>query len=186
MRALDHPFTVDDLYAMPDDGSKHELAAGLLLSEPLPGFRHGRVAARVTGLLEAFVRDRGRGLGTVLTGDAGFVLARDPDTVRGPDVAFVSRERAEAVSDPARAFEGPPELAVEVLSPSNSAEAIHAKVADYLAAGTRLVWVVDPERETVAAYRTLLSPRALFRDDELDGEDVLPGFRVKVAALFET
>lgn len=178
-----HPLTIADLDAMPDDGSKHELQAGVLVSEPLPGFRHGRVAVRLAGLLDAHVRRRR--LGAVVA-DAGFVLARHPDTVRGPDVAFVSHERVESVADPARAFEGPPDLAVEVLSPSNTPAAVHAKVADYLASGARLVWVVDAERETVTVYSgTLLAPRQLSRDDRLDGEDVVPGFRVAVSVLFE-
>lgn len=181
--AMDRPLTEGDLYAMPDDGLKYELQAGLLVSEPLPGFRHGRVAARLSRLLDSYVHERR--LGVVLANDAGFVLARDPDTVRGPDVSFVSAERLEAATDPTRAFPGPPDLAIEVLSSSNTAAAIRAKVADYLAAGTRLVWLVDTGREAVTAYRSLLSPRVLAADDEIDGEDVVPGFRVRVTALFE-
>ena len=177
--------TIDDLYALPDDGRKHELQAGLLLSEPLPGFRHGRVAAAVAELLGSHVR--ARSLGVVLTCDTGFVLARAPDTVRGPDVAFVARERLPSADEEAKAFEGAPDLAIEVVSVHDSANDVRAKVADYLAAGTRLVWVMNPapDRETVTVYRSLLAPRVLNRGDELDGEDVVPGFRVAVAALFD-
>ena len=146
----------------------------MLVSEPLPGTRHGRVALHVGALLDAHVR-RGR-LGVVLSNDSGFILARSPDTVRGPDVAFVSRKRYDSVQDLVRAFPGSPDLAVEVLSPSNTPAAIHAKVGDYLAAGTRCVWVIDPEDETVAVYRSLLSPRVLTETDALEGEDVVPGF----------
>ena len=184
VRRLQEPLlTEEDLYAMPDDGWKYELQAGLLLSEPLPGTRHGRVAARIVELLVTHVRRHG--LGVVIGNDSGFVLARSPDTVRGPDVCFVSRERFEKIGDTIRAFPGAPDLAVEVLSPSNTPAAIHAKVADYLAAGTRLVWVVDTEKETVAVYRTLLAPRLLSEADALEGEDVIPGFRASVAELFE-
>jgi len=152
MSDTNRSLTVDDLYAMSDDDLlKHELQAGVLVSEPLPGFRHGRIVATVTWLLGVHVRRED--LGVVLTGDAGFVLARGPDTVRGPDVAFVSRERVEHVADPQVAFEGPPDLAVEVLSPSSTPASAHAKVGDYLAAGTRLVWVVDPVCETVTSDR---------------------------------
>jgi len=177
--------SVDDLYAIPDDNLKHELQAGVLVSEPLPGFRHGRVAVRIGRLLDAYVQ--GRGIGAVVGCDTGFVLARDPDTVRGPDVAFVAKERMASIADEARAFEGAPDFAVEVLSPSNTPATVRAKVADYLAAGARVVWVVDPDpgRETVTVYRSLLAPRSLSRDDELDGEDVVPGFRARVAELFE-
>lgn len=178
-----HLMTTEDLYALPDDGMKYELQAGLLLSEPLPGSRHGRVAMHVGALLDVHVR-RER-LGVVFCNDTGFILSRAPDTVRGPDVSFVSRERFEGSTDPVGAFPGAPDLAIEVLSPSNTPAAMHAKVADYLAAGTRCVWVIDPDAETVAVYRSLLSPRILTEDDVLQGEEVVPGFRANVSELFE-
>ena len=175
--------TIDDLYAMPDDDCKHELQAGMLVSEPLPGSRHGRVAFRTAQLLGAHVRDNR--LGVVFTNDTGFVLSRSPDTVRGPDVAFVSMERFERVGDVTTAFPGAPDLAIEVLSPSNTPAAIRAKVADYLAAGTRLVWVVDSSAKTVVEYRSLLSPRRLEEDDVLEGQEVVPGLSLRVGELFE-
>lgn len=180
---VDSPLTVEHLYGMPDDGLKHELEAGVLVSEPLPGFRHGWVVSNIHALLREHVR--AHKLGVVLAGDAGFILARRPDTVRGPDVAFVSRDRLERTGRPVAAFPGPPDLAIEVLSPSDKTSAVHAKVADYLAAGTRLVWLVNPGTESVTVYRSLLSPRLLRREDELDSEEVVPGFRVQVAAVFE-
>jgi Uma2 family endonuclease len=112
-------------------------------------------------------------------------LARKPDTVRGPDVAFVSRVRFERRGDTGKAFVGAPDLAVEVLSPSNTPAAMHAKVADYLAAGSRCVWVVDPESQTVTVYSSLLGPRRLGKAETLDGDDVVPGFRVRVGEIFE-
>jgi Uma2 family endonuclease len=120
----------------------------------------------------------------VLGNDAGFILARSPDTVRGPDVSFVSRVRYDTANE-VGAFPGAPDLAVEVWSPSNTPAAIHAKVGDYLAAGTRCVWVLDPDTGTVAVYRSLLCPRTFGGSDFLDGEDVVPGFRVGVAEIFE-
>lgn len=174
---------VEDLYALPEDGMKHELQAGKLVSEPLPGSRHGRVALHVGALLDAHVRRRR--LGVVLGNDSGFILSRSPDTVRGPDVSFVRRERFEGSEDLVGPFPGAPDLAVEVLSPSNAPATIHAKVGDYLAAGTRTVWVIDPEAETVVVYRSLLSPRTLGETDDLDGEEVVPGFRASVSELFE-
>ena len=179
----DHSFTIDDLRDLPDDNYKYELQAGLLVSEPLPGSRHGRVASRATELLSAHVR--GNRLGVVFTNDTGFVLSRSPDTLRGPDVAFVSRERFERIGDVITAFPGPPDLAIEVLSPSNTPAAIRAKVADYLAAGTRLVWVIDSSVESVVEYRSLLSPRTIEEDDILEGHDVVPGLSVRVGELFE-
>ena len=134
-------------------------------------------------MLMNFVQSRR--LGVVYAGDTGFVLARSPDTVRGPDVAFVTRERFEAVGRTARHFPGAPDLAVEVLSPGDRPDAVQAKVADYLAAGTQIVWIVDPASEQVTVFHTLLAPRTLTSDQELDGEDVLPGFRITVAEFFE-
>ena len=174
--------TASDLAALTDDECRHELEAGWLVSEPLPSLLHDRVRRTLERILETFVaRHR---LGEVF-GEAGFVLARDPDTVRGPDLSFVTRERLVGV-DYARFFEGAPDLAIEILSPSNRPYQVRAKVADYLAAGCRLVWVVNPERRIVTTYRALLAPRVLLADDELDGEDLLPGLRVNVGSIFES
>jgi Uma2 family endonuclease len=174
---------VEELYVMPDDGFTHELQGGMLVSEPLPGFRHGRVMVLVAELLSTHVRKHR--LGVVLGGDSGFILARNPDTVRGPDVAFVSKARFDQHGDTIRAFTGAPDLAIEVLSPSNTRSALHGKVADYLAAGTLRVWVVDPEGRTVTVYASLLWPQRLGEDDTLDGGEVVPGFQVRVGELFE-
>lgn len=175
--------SVEDLYTMPDDGYKYELQAGLLVSEPLPGFRHGRIMVTTAAILRAHVKQHR--LGVVVAGDSGFILARKPDTVRGPDVAFVSKQRFDPADDGVRAFAGAPDLAVEVVSPSNTPSALRAKVADYLAAGTRLVWVVDPEARAVTVYASLLQPRVLGEDDFLDGDNVVEKFRVRVGDLFE-
>ena len=174
-------FTASDLEALPDDERRHELEAGWLVSEPLPSPRHDRVRKRLETILDAFVVPRGIG---EIFGETGFVLARNPDTVRGPDLSFVRRERLAAIDD-ARFFEGAPDLAIEILSPSNRPYLVRGKVADYLAAGCPLVWVVDPEHKTVKTYRALLAPVLLGRGDTLDGGDVLPGLRIQVAAIFE-
>jgi Uma2 family endonuclease len=175
--------SVEEYAALPDGDERHELVAGLLVAEPRPFLRHGWVASRVTSLLDAHVRKHR--LGVVVANDAGFILARSPDTVRGPDVAFISRDRFEAQGEIRGYFPGAPDLAVEVTSAGSRPGEMHAKVADYLAAGSRLVWVVDPERRRVTVYRTLLAPRTLAEDGQLDGEDVVPGFSVPVAELFD-
>jgi len=174
--------TVEDLYALPDDSRRYELQAGILISEPLPGMRHGRVIARIVELLAGYARPRR--LGVVFTADTGYILARDPDTLRGPDVSFLTWERFEAAGDRLTACPGAPDLAVEVVSPTDRTTNLHAKVADYLTAGTRVVWVVDPQTETAAVYRALLSPRRLRGEDLLEAEEVLPGFSVRVAEVF--
>lgn len=173
--------TESDLMNVADDSCRHELVAGVIVAEPFPTHGHDRTFRRVLRLLGDFAESHG--LGEVF-GEAGYVLARDPDTVRGPDLSFISRERLKDFDD-ARLFSGAPDLAVEILSPSNRRGEMHAKVADFLAAGARLVWVVDPKRKSVTTYRTLLSPRRFGVNDTLDGEDVLPGLMILVEAIFE-
>lgn len=173
--------TEADLLKVADDSCRHELVAGMIVAEPFPTPGHDRTFRRLLRLLEDFVQIQG--LGEVF-GETGFVLARKPDTVRGPDVSFVSRERLTNLDD-ARFFSGAPDLAVEILSPSSRCGAMHAKVADYLAAGARMVWVVDPKRKSVTTYRTLLAPQRLESGESLDGEDVLPGLTIPLEAIFE-
>jgi Uma2 family endonuclease len=115
-------------------------------------------------------------LGVVLATDAGYILRRAPDTVRAPDASFISRHR---IPHPRpRSFaEMAPDLAVEILSPSNRPAEVEARVRDLFRAGTRLVWILDPERESGSVLRPGAEPRGLSADDFLDGEDVIPGFR---------
>jgi Uma2 family endonuclease len=175
-----HLKTAADLADLPDAPYRHELVAGVIVAEPLPTHRHDRARWQFERLLRAHVE--ASDLGEVF-GEAGYVLARDPDTVRGPDISFVSRERLAGFNDKAF-FSGAPDLAVEILSPSNRPGEMHAKVADYLAAGTRLVWVVDPERKTVTTYTELLMPRRLEPPASLDGGSVLPGLSISLDAIF--
>ncbi len=145
------------------------------------GFRHGRIACAVAAMLRDFVH--GRGLGVVLSAETGFQIARDPDSVRAPDVAYVATERIPE-TEPVGFFSGAPDLAVEVLSPSDAAGDVLAKVQDWLDAGCRAVWVVDPKTRTVTVYRSRRQIAVLSESDTLDGGEVVPGFRVPVAELF--
>lgn len=173
--------TAEEYGQLPEDGLRTELRAGRVVSEPIPLPRHGQLQLRLGRLLLDYAEPRG--LGVVLT-HAGFLLSRDPDTVRGPDVAFVRRERFHPDEAARWFFSGAPDLAVEILSPSNRPAEIHAKVADYLAAGARLVWVVDPQQRLVVVHRTLLDRRILHEGDSLDGDEVLPGFALPLDELF--
>lgn len=145
------------------------------------GFLHGRIVGRVTSCVESHVRKNK--LGVVTGAETGFRIATDPDTVRAPDVGFV---RADRVEDPKMGgfFPGAPDLAVEVLSPSDSASDVLAKVQDWLSSGCRAVWVIDPVRETVSAYRSEGQTVVLRVSDELAGGDVLPGLALRVAEIF--
>jgi Uma2 family endonuclease len=175
--------TAEQLYELPDDGLRYELLRGALVSEPVPGRIHGRTVARISYLLSSFVSPNR--LGVVYTGDTGFVLARQPDTVRGPDVAFLSNARERETAGARPYIPGAPDLAVEVVSPSDRTREVLGKVSDYLAAGSRVVWVVNPVREEVSVFRSPFAPRTLAGTDLLDGEDVLPGFSVAIDEIFE-
>jgi Uma2 family endonuclease len=183
-RPKENLIIAEQLYELPDDGLKYELLRGRLVSDPLPDRIHGRTVARISYLISNFV-DSSR-LGVVYTGGTGFVLARQPDTVRGPDVAFLSNERERETENARPYLPGAPDLAVEVVSPSDRTREVLGKASDYLAAGSRIVWVVNPVREEVSVFRSPFAPRVLAGTDLLDGEDVLPGLSVTIAEIFES
>lgn len=176
------PLTIEEFAQLPGDGYRDELVRGWVVREPPPGAEHGGVASELSARLRNFVR--AHHLGRVIS-DSGFILIETPPTVRAPDVAFIAMERIPPAGLPVRYFPGAPDLAVEVVSISNSPAAIRAKVTDYLAAGTWLVWVVEPRARTVTNYRPEHKVRILREEDELDGDQLLPGFRVRVGAIFE-
>ena len=150
-----------------------ELVRGQLLVREPPATWHGRVSARLTTLLDTFVEQHG--LGAVFAQDTGFKLAADPDTVRGADVAFVRSQELHRVRR--RGFaELAPDLVAEVLSPDDRPAEVLAKVAEWLGAGTSLVWVIDPQRTEALVYRADGSVSVVQQDGTLDGEAVVPGF----------
>ncbi|MBI4521585.1 MAG: Uma2 family endonuclease [Gemmatimonadetes bacterium] len=177
--------TAEEFQRLPDDpqGGRMELVRGRVVREPPPKPVHGGLDASFAARLYQFVKQRR--LGVVFT-NVGFILGVDPDTVRGPDLSFVSKERIPPGGYTSGEYwRMAPDLAVEILSPSNTAAEIEEKVAEYLAAGGRLVWVVNPKRRTVRVYGSGGAVRTLTVGDVLEGEDVLPGFRLSVAKLFE-
>lgn len=171
--------TAEQLFQAPDLGPC-ELVRGELIMVSPAGYAHGSIAGRITLALGEFVRPRG--LGDVLGAEPGFLIGRDPDTVRAPDVAFVRAERI-PTGEKTRFFEGAPDLAVEVLSPNDRASEVNAKVRDWLDAGCRMVWVVDPATRMVSVYRSRAQIEVLGASDTLRGDDVLPGFSLPVAEL---
>ena len=144
----------------------------LIVREP-PGFRHGIVALKIARLIADYVDDHG--LGIVVAAETGFKLFSNPDTVRAADAAYLSRQRAPD-PPPSGYLALAPDLAVEVTSPSDPAGEVQAKVSDWLNAGSRLVWVIDPARKRALVYREDGSVDLLANQDALSGEDVLPGF----------
>lgn len=159
----------------PDD-VRSELVGGVLVREPRPGFGHGQVISALDHALHGFVKEHA--LGVVLV-DVGVVLSRDPPTVRGPDLLFLAADRIPEPR-PEGFLEIAPDLAVEVVSPSNRAGEIQEKVTEYLDGGVRMVWVLDPASRTGTVYRSRDDIRLLTAEDELDGGEVVPGFRMRL------
>lgn len=175
------PLTVEDLPWLEPEEGRSELVAGVLVREPPPGESHGGIAVDVAAPLHAFVSDHG--LGRVFV-ETGYVLASDPDTVRGPDVSFVSTRRLATGTRRGPYLVEAPDLAVEIVSPDDSRRKVAEKAAEYLAAGARAVWVVDPRHRTVTVHRPGHPSVTLGLDETLNGDPYLPGLRLPVADLF--
>lgn len=163
-------------------GYEHcELVNGRILQMTPPGDEHGSVQLLVGAALLAFVSTHKSGR---VRAEVGIYVSRSPDTVRAPDAVFISSERYAQKS--ASAFlDVAPELVVEVLSPGNTWEEMTQKMREYFGIGVKLVWIVSPTARSVFAYRALTDVREFTEADELPGDDVLPGFSVPVASLFE-
>jgi Uma2 family endonuclease len=174
--------TAEELWRRPDDGLRHELIRGELTTMAPAGSHHGIVALRIAAAL--FVHVNAKNLGVTFAAETGFKIASNPDTVRAPDAAFVGQERFEQTGPTDRFWPGPPDLAVEVVSPSDSYAEVQDKVFDWLEAGTRMVVVADPRKRVVTVYRSLADIKVLTERDHLDGGDVVPGWNLPVAAIF--
>jgi Uma2 family endonuclease len=173
--------TADELLHSDVAGKSTELVRGVLVVREPPGGLHGHLSARLTFLIGQHVYPARAGM--IFGQDTGFLIARNPDTVRAPDVAFVSADRAKAVGSGYVPFA--PDLAVEILSPGDAPGEVMAKVADWLSAGTRLVWVIDYEREVGHIHRSDGTVSAVRGDELLTGEGLVPGFSCSLVALFE-
>jgi Uma2 family endonuclease len=174
--------TADELLHMPDDGYKYELVAGRLRKMTPAGVRHGVVGVRLVNAVSAHVERHN--LGITVGPDTGYKLASNPDTVRAPDVSFVARERIPVSGIPAGYWPGAPDLAVEVMSPTDRRHDIEEKIDEYLHSGVRLIWFVEPSERRITVYRPREQLVVLTEGDTLDGGDVLPGFSYPVARLF--
>jgi Uma2 family endonuclease len=176
--------TAEQFCEMPEvPGKRFELVRGELLEIPRAGVSHTVIAALIYRLIFAYAE--GRKLGMAFPDGPGYVLRHHPDIVRIPDASFVASGRMPAGDLPTGLWDVAPDLAVEVVSPHDMADDVHDKVREYLATGTRLVWVIWPKTHTVSVHTADEISRELDSEDELNGDDVLPGFRVRVADLFD-
>ena len=174
--------TADALFHLTGDHRRYALVRGELLRMTPAGFAHGAVVVNLTAPLAQHVKAHRRGI--VCGAETGFVLARDPDTVLAPDVAFVRRERIPASGAPATFWNGAPDLAAEVVSPGDTRPQVASKVDAWLAAGARVVWVADPRDSSVTVHELDHAPRRLAAADTLDGAPLLPGFHLPVGDVF--
>ena len=175
--------TAEELLDMPDDGFRYELVRGELTRMAPTKNYHGEIAAYVAGTLVPHVR--GNGLGKVYIAETGFLLASDPAHVRVPDIGFVQRDRIEQIGRPDSLWPEPPALAIEVISPSDRYSDVEEKVFDYLEAGTLMVILLEARTRTAKVYRSPTDVIVLTEADTLDGGDVVPGWRMPVAEIFD-
>ena len=177
--------TAEELWAMAEvPGKQLELIDGEIVEVAGAGVLHGLIVELVLRILGAFVRERN--LGLVLPDNTACILRREPDAVRIPDTAFVSWERLRPYGIPQGFLPLAPDLAVEVVSPNDSAEEVYTKVHEYLEAGTMMVWVLWPTRRSITVYGPQGAITELGPADSIDGGDVLSGFREMVSAFFAT
>lgn len=174
--------TADEFFCMPDDGKIYELVEGRLEEVGATSPRSSAVAAAILALLYTFVHPRK--LGVVGGADWGTKLFSNPDTVRAPDVCFVRMERLPGGKVPIKFQDGVPDVLIEVLSPSDRYRKTARKVREYLQAGARLVWVIDPEDRSAVVHRADGTSDEYEADGVLSGEDVIPGFTLNLADIW--
>src|SRR2546423_1394071 len=173
--------TAEEFAAIPDDGKRHELVRGVIVEMVRPKPLHGKIQIRFGHFLDEFVDAHDLGL---VTAEAGFLVARNPDVVRGPDVAFISKKRLPN-PDLAEFIPMAPDLAIEIVSPNDTVKEVHDKIEEYFRAGGLLVWVVYPESKRVHVYSSIENIQVVNIDGTLDGGDVLPGFILPLRDVFK-
>ena len=167
---------------MPRGVYRYELLKGKLIKMPPAGSEHGKVAMKIGWRLAQYVT--AQALGETYAAETGFRLASNPDTVRAPNVAFVTRERVDEAGEVAGFWPGAPDLAVEVVSPGDTSTEVESKVSEWLRAGTRMVVVINARQEAVTVYRSLEDVVILTRGGILDGGEVVPGWTLPINEIF--
>ncbi len=173
--------TARDFWLLPESGKPRSLVRGEVIETMPPGGKHGVIVSEVNTRLRMWAKS---GPGGCVGVESGFILARNPDTVWGPDIFYMRAERIPSTGIPEAFWEIAPDVAVEVVSPNEGAEEVRDKVRDYLAAGTPLVWVIYPHSQEVIVHTPDGLARTYGPNDVLENFNVLPGFRCVVAELF--
>ena len=174
-------WTDEEFMALSKDGHRYELVDGKPIDIGNSGMEHGEIGAFLAGMLAIYVRQNK--LGTVC--DSSTAFTHQNDNKRSPDLSFIPKERLQGLTRPLRGFfQGSPDLAVEILSPSHTVEELHTKIVEYFENDTRLVWVIHPDEKYVLVYHTPEPDGFLRSGDRRDGEEIVPGFSMAVAELF--
>jgi Uma2 family endonuclease len=172
--------TAEQYAQLPDDGMYiHEVSRGLLIRQSRPGALHARIAGRLHLLLHDYVTKNDLGVVEI---EAGFRLHHEPVTVRGPDVAFISKQRVPP-EVPTSWWPFAPDLAIEVVARDRRQNELQQKILEFFETGTREVWVVEPRARTVTVYQSLSDIRIVREPEELDGGDLLPGLRLPLSSF---
>jgi Uma2 family endonuclease len=182
--AVEYPqkiWTEAELEALPEDGYIHEVVNGELVMSPKNNFQHGDISIRLSTALNTFVR--ARKLGVVLDSSTGFWMQNR--NCRAPDISFIAKARLRGLKrPPATFFKGAPDLAIEVLSPSNTPAEISERLADFFASGTQIAWIIHTEEQFVEICHSPVQRRIAGSGAFLDGDQLLPGFQYPIADLF--
>lgn len=173
--------TAEEFATLPDTENRQELVRGVVVEMAPPGEEHGDLQAELGMRLRSHARKHS--LGRVV-GEVGFILSTHPDTVRVPDLAFISAARLPEGGPRTGYLEGAPDIAVEIVSPNDAAAEVLEKVREYLEAGSRLVWTLYPRSRSVVVHYPDGTSRTLREDDVLSGQNILAGFEVRVGDLF--
>ena len=189
--------TLEEFDALPDDGVDRWLIRGRLYERrdegddlegrpmTIRGYSHSSIQFNIGYYLKQWIKQQPPPHGRGVSGEAGFLLRREPGSRVGIDVAYITAEQAAATPKKARIIQGPPLLAVEILSPSDRMQEVTEKIEEYIQAGVSLVWCVEPTFSTITVYRPDAAPVSFNVHDELTAEPHLPGLRVAVADIFE-
>ena len=173
--------TAEELLQLPDDDLRHELINGELITMPLPRVPHGRIAMRLSVPLAQFVWDHDLG---EMYFEVGFQLTWNPDTVVGPGIAFISKERLKEVAEVKGYWQGPPDLAVEVYSPGYRPGKVSERISRLFNAGTKQVWIAHVKHSTVTVYRSVSDMTTFSGFDYLESPDLFPGLRISLDKIF--